>query len=108
MARRYSVLLVALAVGTTILNCQEHPPQPNLHIFHYDFSISIPDSGRNIAARAVLSLRRIAPAEVLLLDFLTLHIDSLLIDGEPAQFETDPAGVRVTLNSSHRSYPDNL
>src|SRR5687767_5155502 len=59
------------------------PPQyhPGIDVLDYDISIALPDTGRVIEGRAVLTIHRTERVDTLVLDLLHLRVDSVLVAG---------------------------
>ena len=74
-----------------------HPYRPGIDVVDYDLTLDVPDSGRTIRGLAVLTVRRTAPVDTLVLDLLHLRVDSVWVGGRPAPFRRDSATVRVPL-----------
>lgn len=95
---------VMLAV-TPRLRAQETPPNPALDVLHYDFALTLPDSGPRFQGIATLTVARRAAADTLALDLVGLTVDSVQVDGRRVQdrrtadriFIPLPAGVHDTL-----------
>ena len=59
---------------------QERPLQPGTDVLHYDFSLAIPDSGRNIEGLAVITIRRSQPITHFVLDLIGLRVDTVWVN----------------------------
>ena len=71
--------------------------RPGIDVVHYDFNINIADSGRRIDGRAVISLRRTARVDTLVLDLVALKVDSVLVNGTATPFTQQDSTLRLTL-----------
>ena len=70
---------------------------PGIDILDYDLSIALPDTGRVIEGRAVLTVHRSADVDTLVLDLLHLRVDTVLVDGRFVRPRRDSATIRVPL-----------
>ncbi|MEP6692064.1 MAG: M1 family metallopeptidase [Gemmatimonadaceae bacterium] len=71
--------------------------RPGIDVVNYDLSIDLPDSGATFEGRAVLTVRRTARVDTLVLDLIALRVDSVLVNGRATPFGRDQATVRVPL-----------
>jgi len=71
--------------------------RPGIDVVDYDLTLDLPDSGRTIRGLAVLTVRRTAAVDTLVLDLLHLRVDSVWVGGRPAPFRRDSATLRVPL-----------
>lgn len=69
--------------------------QAEFHVANYDMTLDLPDTGKVIAGREVLSVVRMAKADTLVLDLLDLSVTRVQLDGKPARFAQDSAHVRI-------------
>ena len=76
---------------------QSRAYHPGIDVLDYDLSIALPDTGRAIEGRAVLTVLRIADVDTLVLDLLRLRVDSVLVDGQPVRSRRDSATIRIPL-----------
>ena len=76
---------------------EPHPYRPGIDVVDYDLTLDLPDSGRTIRGLAVLTVRRTAPVDTLVLDLLRLRVDSVWVGGRPVRFRRDAATIRVPL-----------
>src|SRR5215207_6390388 len=79
------------------VSLEPHPYRPGVDVVDYDLTLDLPDSGRTIGGLAVLTVRRTAPVDTLVLDLLHLRVDSVWVGGRPAPFRRDSATLRVPL-----------
>lgn len=94
-----STLVLALLAGAP-LGAQRAadrptPYRPGIDVLDYDVTLQLPERGDAIAGRAVLTIRRLAPLDTLVLDLLGLRVDSVLVDGQPVRAGRDSATIRV-------------
>jgi aminopeptidase N len=68
-----------------------------IDVLDYDLTLDLPERGAEIRGRAVLTVRRQAPANALTLDLLRLTVDSVLVNGAPRPFVRTPETVGVPL-----------
>lgn len=79
--------------------------EPALDVVHYDFAITLPDSGASFRAAATLTVWRRRPADTLALDLVGLAVDSVQVNGRRVEerrtadrlFVPLPRGRRDTL-----------
>lgn len=96
---------LALAPGA---RAQRGRPNPALDVLHYDFALTLPDSGRQFAGAATLTVARRMAADTLALDLVGLTVDSVRVDGRRVNarrtvdqlFIPLPAGEADTLSVS--------
>jgi aminopeptidase N len=68
-----------------------------MDVLDYDLSISLPDTGAAISARAVLSVRRAAGTSTLVLDLLDLRVRKAMVNGMNAPFSRTDSTVVIEL-----------
>jgi aminopeptidase N len=73
------------------------PYNPSIDVVDYDLTIDLPHTGSIIRGRAVLTIKRTAPTDTLVLDLLDLGVDRVTVDGNAARFRRDPERVIVPL-----------
>ena len=73
------------------------PYRPGVDVLDYALSVDLPDSGNRIEGRAVLTVRRTAPIHTLVLDLLSLRVDSVLVDERVTRFRRDSGTIRIPL-----------
>jgi aminopeptidase N len=71
--------------------------RPGIDVVDYAITLDLPDRGASIDGRAVLSVRRWAPVDTLVLDLVALRVDSVLVDGRPVPFARSDSAVRVPI-----------
>ena len=101
---RYSLLLsiVTFAFAGS-LQGQNRSLQPGIDVIHYDFSIDLPDSGRLIEGRALITVRRSLPANHFVLDLVGLHVDTVSVNQRPVGFERTSALLDIPLTPASKS-----
>ena len=62
------------------------PYRPGVDVLDYALSVDLPDSGNRIEGRAVLTVRRTARTDTLVLDLLSLRVDSVLVNERATRF----------------------
>lgn len=72
-------------------------------VLDYQLTVDLPDRGAAIEGRAVVTVRRAATADSLVLDLVGLRVDSVLVDERPVRFARDAATVRIALPSARDS-----
>ena len=73
------------------------PYRPGIDVLDYALSVDLPDSGNRIEGRAVLTVRRTARTDTLVLDLLSLRVDSVLVDERATRFRRDSGTIRIPL-----------
>src|SRR6516165_10583306 len=83
--RRFTLALAAGVVwcltATSTVRGQGSGPlpyRPGIDVSDYAISLDLPERGASIAGRAVLTVRRWAPVDTLVLDLVRLKVDSVL------------------------------
>lgn len=95
--------LRALFVGTaTALGAQAPAAvrvyEPGIHVAHYVFHVTIPDSGRHIALTSVAYLRRTSAVDSVWFDLeSTMKVTRVMVNATDAKFVRDAHSVRVAL-----------
>ena len=74
-----------------------HPYRPGIDVIDYAITLDLPDRGASVDGRAVLSVRRSAPTDVLVLDLVAMRVDSVLVNGEPVTFTRTDSVVRIPI-----------
>jgi aminopeptidase N len=103
----FLLFLAALAPSAALLG-QERPLQPGVDVLNYDFSLTLPDDGKNIMGLAGITIRRSQPLTRLVLDLTDLAVDSVRVNGSPVQFERKPGLIDILLPTLHVSSPDTI
>src|SRR5256886_15915109 len=73
------------------------PYRPGVDVLDYALSLDLPDSGNRIEGRAVLTVRRTARIDTLVLDLLSLRVDSVLVGERATRFRRDSGTIRIPL-----------
>ncbi len=71
--------------------------RPGIDVLHYSFDLNLPERGRWIDGRAVITLRRNAAPDALMLDLVGMKVDSVLVNGVATQFSQSDSTLRLTL-----------
>jgi aminopeptidase N len=108
MTRYFFLLLIVTVALAGSLQGQNRSPQRGIDVLHYDFSLTIPDSGRNIEGLALITVRRSLPARHFILDLVDLHVDTVWVNQRPVGFARKPDLLDIPLTPSHDSSPDTL
>ena len=74
-----------------------HAYRPGIDVLDYDLSLDLPERGNVIRGRALLTVRRTAPVDTLVLDLLKLDVDSVDVNGQRAGFRRTPETILVAL-----------
>ena len=91
--------MILFILSLSCLRGQESGPQPGLRVSHYDFTLTLPDTGRIIDGRATITILRTNQVNHLLLDFVDLRVDSVLVDGRNSIFQRTPGIIDIPLDS---------
>ena len=106
MARQLLLFLLVTFVSVNYGIAQERPRQPGIDVLHYDFSLTLPDSGRNIEGLAVITVRRSHPVTHFVLDLVGLRVDTVWVNHKPVGFERTPETLNVPLSQYLKASPD--
>jgi len=71
--------------------------RPGIDVLHYSFDLNLPERGRWIDGRAVITLKRKAAPDALMLDLVGMKVDSVLVNGVATQFSQSDSTLRLTL-----------
>jgi aminopeptidase N len=74
-------VVAALLLLAPPLDAQAPRPASALHVVHYDFALTLPDSGSRVGGVATLTVARESHADTLALDLVGLGVDSVRVDG---------------------------
>ncbi|MBC8086783.1 MAG: M1 family metallopeptidase [Phycisphaerae bacterium] len=85
------------AAAANVAPDSTHPYQPGVDVTSYAFALTLPRSGRSITARATVNFARRISVDTLVLDLMSLTVDSVQVGGKPRAFVRDSATVRVPL-----------
>src|SRR5437016_3328445 len=95
-----NLLLAATPLWASVLLAQQpaaHTYRPGIDVLDYEISLDLPDTGKSIEGRAVLTVRRTARVDTLVLDLLSLRVDSVLVNQRSTRFGRDSATIRIPL-----------
>jgi len=76
-----------------------HPYRPGIDVVDYAITLDLPDRGAAIQGRAVLAVRRSAAVDTLVLDLVSLRVDSVLVDDRAAVFARTDSLLRVPIGT---------
>lgn len=74
-----------------------HVYRPGIDVLHYSLTVHLPEAGPEIEGQALLTVRRTAPVDTLVLDLVGLRVDSVLVEDLPTAFRRDSSSIRVPL-----------
>ena len=74
------------------------PYRPGVDVLDYDLTLELPERGNVVRGQALLSVKRLAPLDTLVLDLIRLDVDSVTVNGRRV-------GVRRTPNEIHVPLP---
>ncbi len=89
----------ALLLAVPRLGAQASLPNPALDVLHYDFALTLPDSGPRFQGLATLTVARRAPADTLALDLIGLTVDSVQVNGRRVDARRTDTRIFVPLPS---------
>ncbi|HET7630982.1 MAG TPA: M1 family metallopeptidase [Gemmatimonadaceae bacterium] len=100
---RFAAACLLAAVSAT---AQRALPNPALDVLHYDFALTLPDSGHRFEAVANITVARRAPADTLALDLVGLTVRRVVVNKVAVDAPRSdgrllvplPAGARDTLH----------
>lgn len=78
-------------------NTGPHPYRPGIDIIDYAITLDLPDRGAAINGRAVLAVRRSMPVDTLVLDLVSLRVDSVLVDNRTVAFARSDSVIRIPI-----------
>jgi aminopeptidase N len=99
-ARRIVIAALCCAAVPSVMLAQAAGPlpyRPGIDVLDYAFTFDLPDRGSAIAARAVLAVRRTAAVDTLVLDLVSLRVDSVLVNAQPVAFARTDSLIRIPL-----------
>ena len=85
------------AGSATAQNVGPHPYRPGIDVLDYDITLDLPDRGNTIDGRAVLSIRRSAQVDTLVLDLVSLRVDSVLVNSQAVTFTRTDSLIRIPI-----------
>ena len=94
MATLTAMTLCALAGP---LAAQAHPYRPGIDILDYAFVITLPDTGSHIRGDAMLTFRRTARVDTLVLDLRDLRVTRVMVDERVRRFRRTDSTIHVPL-----------
>ena len=102
---KQKVLLLILAFASVLgdVEAQQRVLQAGIDVLNYEFTILLPDTGRQIDAHALITVRRPSAVDSLVLDLVGLHVDTVWVNANTSAFQKDNATLRVFLGP--RSHP---
>ena len=86
-------LTLPLGAGAQVAG--PHPYRPGIDIIDYTITLDLPARGASIDGRATLSIRRTAPVDTLVLDLVSMRVDSVLVNGQPVTFARTDSVIRI-------------
>lgn len=108
VTRRLLFFHLAVFAAASGLRSQDRPYQPGVDVLHYEFTIALPETGRGIDARALLTVRRTAAVDHIVLDLIGLQVDTVYVNAKPTAFVREPAAIRIPVGSLGQSSPDTI
>lgn len=92
-------LLATLLIATPAWSqqAQLHRYRPGIDVLDYEISLNLPQTGNVIDGRTILTVRRTARVDTLILDLLSLRVDSVLVNQRAVRFGRDGATIHVPL-----------
>jgi aminopeptidase N len=108
MTRYCFLLLIVTFASAGILQGQNRSLQPGFDVLHYDFSLTIPDTGSDIEGLALITIRRSLPVNRFVLDLVGLRVDTVWVNQRPVGFERTSALLDIPLTPFSDSSPDTV
>jgi aminopeptidase N len=71
--------------------------RPGIDVLDYAITLDLPDRGSVVDGRAVLTVRRWSPVDTLVLDLVSLRVDSVLVDEKPVAFARADSVLRIPI-----------
>jgi aminopeptidase N len=71
--------------------------RPGIDVLDYAITLDLPDRGSVVDGRAVLTVRRWSPVDTLVLDLVSLRVDSVLVDEKPVAFARTDSVLRIPI-----------
>ncbi len=71
--------------------------QPGIDVLHYEFALTLPDTGSRIEGLATVHVRRTAAVDTLRLDLLALDVSRVTVSGAPVNARRDSARIHIPL-----------
>ena len=98
--RRFFVVLIALTstASPSAARAQElHPYRPGIDVLDYSLTIDLPDTGATIKGDAMLTVRRTARVDTLVLDLLQLNVQRVMVDDRARAFTRTDSSILIGL-----------
>lgn len=95
MSRRSLVL--AVAISATAAGQEVHPYRPGIDVLDYAITIDLPDTGSMIRGDAMLTVRRTARIDTLVLDLIRLRVQRVTLDARTRRFARTDSTIRISL-----------
>ena len=92
-----SCLTFAVPAFAQAANQGPHPYRPGIDVIDYAFTLDLPDRGSTFDGRAVLAIRRSAAVDTLVLDLVSLRVDSVLVNDRAVAFARTDSVIRVPI-----------
>ena len=91
--------LAAVLLGATArADAQEtHPHRPGIDVLDYAFVITLPDTGAHIRGDAMLTFRRTAAVDSLVLDLRDLRVTRVMVDDRVRRFRRTDSTIHIPL-----------
>ena len=74
-----------------------HPYRPGIDVIDYAFVITLPDTGSHIRADAMLTFRRTARVDTLVLDLRELRVTRVMVDDRVRRFRRTDSTIHIPL-----------
>ena len=102
VVNRALVVTAALPIVVSSADAQPaavgpHAYRPGIDVVDYAITLGLPDRGAAIDGRAVLAVRRSARVDTLVLDLVSLRVDSVVIDGRASLFARTDSTIRIPI-----------
>ena len=90
-----AVYSLTLPGGAVAQSSGPHPYRPGIDVVDYAITLDLPDRGTTIDGRAVLAVRRSAPVDTLVLDLVSLRVDTVLVNDQAVAFARTDSVIRI-------------
>ena len=94
---RPAALALLLAAPTLLGAQQTHPYRPGVDVLDYAITVDLPDTGSVIRGDALLTVRRTARVDTLVLDLLALRVSRVLVNDRERRARRTDSTIHVPL-----------
>ena len=90
-------ILLALSIATSAVAQEPQPYRRGIDVLDYAFTIDLPDTGSVIRGDAMLTVRRTARVDTLVLDLLRLRVTRVTLDDRVRRFRRTDSTIHIPL-----------